>query len=83
MLGGASIWHYLHAKSTQVEIIFAGKANDYQNKSCKGLVRLEKFSGSICLENKAYWEVIESGTKATAIGQLSSVAFDIEAIELK
>ena len=83
MLGGASIWHYLHAKSTQVEIVFAGKAHDYQNKSCKGLVRLEKFSGSICLENKAYWEVIESGTKATAIGQLSSVAFDIEAIELK
>ncbi|EIA1343247.1 hypothetical protein K6689_004253 [Vibrio parahaemolyticus] len=83
MLGGSRIWHYLHAKPAQVEIVFADKASYYYSKNCKGSVRLEKFSGSICLKNKAYWQVIESGSQATAIGQLSLVAFDIEAIELK
>ncbi|EGU41444.1 hypothetical protein VII00023_06302 [Vibrio ichthyoenteri ATCC 700023] len=83
MLGGASIWHYLDAKPAQVDIVFADKARDYYGKNCKGSVRLEQFSGSICLENKAYWQVIEAGTQAKATGQLSPIGFAIEAIELK
>ncbi|EGU33824.1 hypothetical protein VIBRN418_15968 [Vibrio sp. N418] len=83
MLGGASIWHYLDAKPAQVDIVFADKARDYYSKNCKGSVRLEQFSGSICLENKAYWQVIEAGTQAKATGQLSPIGFAIEAIELK
>lgn len=83
MLGGASIWHYLDAKPAQVDIVFADKARDYYGKNCKGSASLEQFSGSICLENKAYWQVIKPGVEAIATGQLSPMGFEIEAIELK
>jgi hypothetical protein len=83
MLGGANVWHSLYAKSAQIDIVFSDKARDYYSKNCKGSVSIDKFSGSICLENKAYWQVIKQGTQAKATGQLSPIGFDFEAIELK
>ena len=83
MLGGMNALHFYDAKPSQVDIVFADKARDYYSKNCKGSVSLEQFSGSVCLENKAYWQVIKTGTEATATGLLSPIGFDIEAIELK
>ena len=83
MLGGMNALHFYDAKPSQVDIVFADKSRDYYSKNCKGSVSLEQFSGSVCLENKAYWQVIKTGTQAQATGQLSPMGFDIEAIELK
>ncbi|MCG9729718.1 hypothetical protein L1D44_07620 [Shewanella sp. Isolate13] len=80
--GGCNLVHVISAKPAKIEIIFSDKRKDYWGKHCKGGVNIEQFSGAICLEDRAYWKIISPGMRATAEGKLSTVAFDMTAIEL-
>ncbi|MGF1725593.1 hypothetical protein [Photobacterium nomapromontoriensis] len=82
MCGGMNALHLYGSQQAQVHIVFADKARDYYGKHCKGSVSFEQFSGSVCLKNRAYWQVIHSGMLAQAEGKLSDVGFDIQSITL-
>lgn len=82
MCGGINVLHLYGSHQDQVDIVFSDKARDYYGKHCKGSVSFEQFSGSICLENRAYWTVIQPGMQAQAQGELSAVGFEIKAIAL-
>ncbi|MDR8524318.1 hypothetical protein [Shewanella fidelis] len=80
--GGVNLMHVVQAQTTTIEIKFADKNRDYWGKHCKGGVRIDDFSGTICLQDRAYWQVIRPEMTASATGQLSNVAFDVKAMAL-
>ena len=81
--GGCNLLHVITAKPTEIDIVFAYKHQDYWGKNCKGGVNLKQFSGTVCLEDRAYWKIIEPGMRAVVQGQGSAVALNVKAIELK
>lgn len=80
--GGGNMMHVFQAQTAKIDIKFADKNRDYWGKHCKGGVSIDDFSGTICLQDRAYWQVIHPEMTASATGQLSSVAFDIKSIAL-
>ncbi|ABZ76160.1 hypothetical protein Shal_1594 [Shewanella halifaxensis HAW-EB4] len=81
--GGCNLWHVISAKATELDITFSDKNQDYWGKNCKGGVNFEHFSGTVCLEDRAYWKIVRPGMRAIAQGEASIIAFDVKAIELK
>ncbi|MCL1146708.1 hypothetical protein L2747_11930 [Shewanella marinintestina] len=82
ILGGCHLLHKVTAKSVEMDVTFSDKHRDYWGKNCKGGVNFEHFFGAVCLEDKAYWQVISPGMHATVQGDSSAIAFDVKAIEL-
>lgn len=80
--GGCNLLHVISAKATQIDVTFSDKRQDYWGKHCKGGVNIEHFSGTVCLEDRAYWKIIRPGMRAVAQGESSIVAFDVKAISL-
>ena len=83
IVGGGNLWHVISAKPVELDITFSDKNRDYWGKNCKGGVNIEHFFGAVCLEDRAYWKVIRPGMRAVAQGEISAIAFNIKAIELK
>ncbi|GIU31460.1 hypothetical protein L2719_12230 [Shewanella schlegeliana] len=81
--GGCHLLHLVNAKPAKIDIVFSDKRESYWGKNCKGGVNIEQFSGTVCLEDRAYWKIIRSGMRASVEGRASIVAFDVKAIELK
>ncbi|WP_299807798.1 hypothetical protein [uncultured Shewanella sp.] len=81
--GGCNLMHVVSAKPSKIDITFSDKRQDYWGKNCKGGVNIEHFSGTLCLEDRAYWKIIRPGMQAVAQGESSVIAFDVKAIELK
>ncbi|MGS0728158.1 hypothetical protein ACVBKF_18320, partial [Shewanella sp. 0m-11] len=81
--GGCNLLHVINAKPAELDITFSDKNQDYWGKNCKGGVNIEHFSGTVCLEDRAYWKIIHPSMKAVALGESSVIAFKVKAIELK
>ncbi|MEZ9597018.1 hypothetical protein AB4298_20580 [Shewanella sp. 10N.261.52.F9] len=83
IVGGSNLFHVITAEEVKIDIVFSDKSRDYWSKHCKGGVNVEHFYGAVCLEDKAYWQVIHPGIRAVAQGESSAIAFNVESLELK
>lgn len=82
VLGGMSLWHWATSRTTQEIITFSNKGGTYYQKKCNGSVSIEHYMGTLCLDSRPYWTVIQPGMKARAIGRLSSIGLTIDTIDI-
>ena len=82
MLGGMNLWHWATSNKIQESVVFGIKSSRYSSKRCNGSIRLEGYSGSLCLNNKYYWSLVQPGMIAIVTGSKSTVGLTVKSIDI-